>query len=85
MSDGGAKAADPVAQAAMRLEAAVERLAEALAAAAAARRAAGETGALPEDAIPRAEVAALAERLDATIARLRGALADDLRRAGEEE
>lgn len=68
MSDG---ARDPVAAAAARLEAAVERLAENL----------SRPRALAEDAeaVPRAEVAAMAERLDATIARLRAALAEELR------
>ncbi|WP_135469303.1 hypothetical protein [Crenalkalicoccus roseus] len=71
MSDS---ARDPVAQAAARLEAAVERLAEALA----------RPRPDAEDMVPRAEVAALAERLDATIARLRGAIAEELRRPEEE-
>jgi hypothetical protein len=67
---------DPVAMAAARLEAAVERLAEALA------RPRPESHAAhlhdEHDMVPRAEVAVMAERLDATIARLRGALADEL-------
>lgn len=71
MSDS---ARDPLAQAAARLEAAVERLAEAL-----SRPHPDE-----EDMVPRAEVAALAERLDATIARLRGAIAEEMRRPEEE-
>jgi hypothetical protein len=81
MSDG---AGDPVMQAAARLEAAVARLADALPAALARARA-------PLDAagmVPRAEVAALAARLDATIARLRGVVQDDMRQPedrGEEE
>ncbi len=82
MSEQGGSA-DPVAEAAARLEAAVERLAEALGTAFAARRA-GEEGAAEGDMVPRAEVAALADRLDATVARLRGALAEELRRVEEE-
>ena len=66
MSDS---ARDPVAAAAARLEAAVERLAQVFA------RPPAEEG----DMVPRAEVAAMAERLDSTIARLRGALAEELR------
>ena len=62
--------------AAARLESAVEKLAEVLMRA----RPAAEEG----DTVPRAEVAAMAERLDATIARLRTALAEELR-AGERE
>ncbi|MBK1661149.1 hypothetical protein [Paracraurococcus ruber] len=73
MSDA---ASNPVALAAARLETAVEKLAEALSR---PRPAAEET-----DMVPRAEVAAMAERLDATIARLRLALAEELR-AGERE
>jgi|GEM_PF-3817234 division protein CdvB (Snf7/Vps24/ESCRT-III family) len=65
-------AMDPLAEAAARLEQAVARLDAALA------------RPLPDhadehDVVPRAEVAAMAERLDATIARLRTALADELR------
>jgi len=71
MSDS---ARDPVTQAAARLEAAVERLAEAL----------SRPRPDVEDMVPRAEVAAIAERLDATIARLRGAIAEELRGAEEE-
>jgi len=82
MSEQGGSA-DPVAEAAARLEAAVERLAAVLGNAFAAGRPAGTAGAEGET-VPRAEVAALADRLDATIARLRGALAEDLRRAEEE-
>jgi hypothetical protein len=81
MSDGGG-ARDPVVQAAARLEAAVDRLAQAIAAA----MAQGGPGprAAAEDMIPRAEVAAIADRLDATLLRLRGALAEELRRPEEE-
>lgn len=64
-------ATDPVAAAAARLEAAVERLSRA----AAARPAATADGA-PAGVDPAA-VAALAERLDATIARLRGVLGEE--------
>ena len=84
MSDG---ARDPVAMATARLEAAVERLAEAFAqgmgpgmGSGTARD--GGTSYLPAediDMVPRSEVAAMAERLDATIARLRVALAEELR------
>ena len=78
MSEDAGKA-DPLMQAAARLEAAVERLAEALGAALAERAARGAA-----DMVPRAEVAALADRLDTTINRLRGALAEELRRAEDE-
>ena len=54
-----------------RLEAAVEHLADA---ASRPRPADAPTG---EDGVPRAAVAALAERLDETIARLRAALGED--------
>lgn len=78
MSDG---ARDPVALAAARLEAAVERLIQAIAQA--------QPAADDNDMVPRAEIAAMAERLDATIARLRGMLAEELRadepRHGEPE
>lgn len=74
MSDS---AKDPVAEAAARLEAAVDRLAQALA----RPRPRPDV----EDMVPRAEVAAIAERLDATIARLRGAIAEELRRAAAPE
>jgi hypothetical protein len=81
MSDS---AGDPVVQAAMRLESAVERLAEALSLALVRPPGTAQGG---EDSVPRAEVAALAERLDATIGRLRGVLQDELRgeTGGEEE
>lgn len=73
MSDA---AKDPVALAAARLEFAVEKLVAVL----------GRPRPPAEDAdtVPRAEVAAMAERLDATIARLRVALAEEMR-AGERE
>jgi hypothetical protein len=88
MSEGGSSpSGDPTMQAAARLEAAVERLAEALPAALARLRQAGNPGS-DADSVPRAEVAALAARLDATILRLRAAMQDELRQAdepGEEE
>jgi hypothetical protein len=67
---------DPVAMAAARLESAVEALVTALSR--------PKSMAVPlqgdeADMVPRAEVAAMAERLDATIARLRLALAEGLR------
>jgi hypothetical protein len=71
----------------MRLESAVEALARALQSARerdpGATDGAGAAGE-PADTVPRAEVAAMAVRLDATIARLRVALADDPRH-GEPE
>ena len=70
MSEG---ARDPVVQATARLEAAVERLAQAL-----------SRPRSVADMVPRAEVAAMAERLDATIARLRMTLAEELRPAAPE-
>ncbi|MBX6741527.1 MAG: hypothetical protein IRY87_05700 [Acetobacteraceae bacterium] len=81
MSDG---TGDPLMQAAARLEAAVERLAQALPAALAHAHPAPDRS----DMVPRAEVAALAARLDATIARLRAAMQDEFRHSddrGEEE
>ena len=73
---------DPVALAATRLEAAVERLAEVLA----RRNAEASQAALlatplasleaTADMVPRAEVIALAEKLDETIARLRAAIGE---------
>ncbi|MBY0329700.1 MAG: hypothetical protein K2X49_03380 [Acetobacteraceae bacterium] len=82
MSEDAGKA-DPLMQAAARLEAAVERLAEALGADLAERaaRAAADGSDGAADMVPRTEVAALADRLDTTINRLRGALAEELRRA----
>lgn len=79
MSEHGA---DPLAMAAARLEAAVERLADALGAA--LHRRAEADADLEPGGVPKAEVAALAARLDQTIARLRGALSDELRRAEDE-
>jgi hypothetical protein len=68
MSDRGL---DPVALAAMRLEEAVERLAE-IAARPRPAPAAAEGG-----GVPRAAVAAIADKLDATVARLRAALGEE--------
>jgi hypothetical protein len=68
-------ARDPVALAAARLESAVETLVAALSR---PRPVAEEAEGL-HDSVPRSEVAAMAERLDATIARLRQALAEELR------
>lgn len=76
MSEGSG---DPVSKAAVRLEAAVEALARALA------RTATRAPLPPEDMVPRAEVAAMAERLDATIARLRLALAEEPRHPGRDD
>lgn len=59
-------APDPVLAAALRLEAAVDRLAAQLA-----------TPRAEPDSVPRAEVVALAERLDLGLARLRAALSLD--------
>ena len=70
---------DPVAMAAARLESAVEALVIALSR---PKPMAAPLQGDEADMVPRAEVAAMAERLDATIARLRLALADELR-AGE--
>ena len=67
---------DPVAMAAARLESAVEALVTTLS------RPRPMAAPMPGDEaemVPRAEVAAMAERLDATIARLRLALAEELR------
>lgn len=65
---------DPVTLAAMRLEAAVERLARAISARpphAAAAAAGGDAG------VAREQLAALARRLDETVARLRDALGEE--------
>jgi hypothetical protein len=59
---------DPTGRALARLEAAVERLAKA---------AVRPRSDLPEDMVPRAHVAAIADRLDETIARLRSALGEE--------
>ncbi len=60
---------DPTGRALARLEAAVERLADA----AARPRVEGPAG----EGVSRAAVAAIADRLDETIARLRAALGED--------
>jgi len=65
--------ADPVAAAAARLEAAVAELAALLA------RVPLPTDAEGDEMVPRAAVAAMADRLDATLVRLRQVLADELR------
>jgi hypothetical protein len=74
-------AKDPVAAAAARLEAAVERLGRAATAAraviAAARAGAAAGGAAIAAGPNRAELAALADRLDATILKLRAALGEE--------
>jgi hypothetical protein len=67
MSEGQS---DTIASAMMRLEAALDRLGRAVE----ARRAA--TPPIEGDMVPKAAVAALAARLDATIARLRANLED---------
>jgi len=67
MSEGQS---DTIASAMMRLEAALDRLGRAVE----ARRAA--TPPIEGDMVPKAAVAALATRLDATIARLRADLED---------
>ncbi|CAA9264632.1 MAG: hypothetical protein AVDCRST_MAG08-2864 [uncultured Acetobacteraceae bacterium] len=91
MSEGGR---DPVALAVARLELAVERLAFGLTQNPAGLRGAAGGGGEPVDAPAlRAEVAALAARLDASIARLREVVRDeaepggnaDPRDQGEEE
>jgi hypothetical protein len=56
-----------------KLEAAVERLADA----ASRPRPESDGAAIPADSVPRAAVAAIADRLDETIARLRAALGED--------
>ncbi len=70
MSHAGGAGVEPTetGQALARLEAAVERLAIA-----AARRPAGPPG----EGVPRAQVQAIADRLDETIARLRTALGEE--------
>ena len=67
MSEGQS---DTIASAMMRLEAALDRLGRAVE----ARRAAAPP--IEGDMVPKAAVAALANRLDATIARLRANLED---------
>jgi len=63
---------DPTGRALSRLEAAVERLAEA-----AARPRFDASATESGDMVPRAAVAAIADRLDETIARLRAALGEE--------
>ena len=72
---GLSEAMDPVAEATLRLEAAVERLSRA----ASARPATTPVAAQGDDTpgVDPAAVAALAARLDETIARLRGVLGED--------
>ncbi len=77
MSEGGS---DPVALAVARLELAVERLALGLARNPGGFRAGGETAA--DAPALRAEVAALAARLDASIARLREVVRDEAEPGG---
>lgn len=66
---GDAAGGDPTGRALARLEAAVERLAQA-----ATRPRSDEP---PGEGIPRAQVQAIADRLDDTIARLRAALGEE--------
>jgi len=66
------EAVDPVAAATTRLEAAVQRLSRA-----AVNRPASLASADGASGVDRAAVAALAARLDATIARLRGVLGEE--------
>ncbi len=72
MSESGTS--DPLMHAALRLEQAVERLADAL-----------SRPRAQEDAVPRTEVVALSARLDATLARLKTALRDQAAPDDEEE
>jgi hypothetical protein len=70
------EAVDPVAEATLRLEAAVARLGRAMAARPAP--VAAEASAIaPAPGVDPAAVAALAARLDETIARLRGVLGEE--------
>ncbi|MBR0652362.1 hypothetical protein GXW78_22080 [Roseomonas terrae] len=66
------EAVDPVAEATLRLEAAVERLSRAASARPAAPRGEGDS-----PGVDPAAVAALAARLDETIGRLRGVLGEE--------
>lgn len=74
-------ATDPALRAVLRLEAAVERLADAI-----GRRLAEDAAALDaaRAAVPREAVAALADRMDATLAGLRAALRDQAALAAAE-
>ncbi|MBU8544932.1 MULTISPECIES: hypothetical protein [Roseomonadaceae] len=69
MSGTRVETGDPTSHALARLEQAVERLAEAAAQ--------PRVVAAPGEGVPRAAVAAIADRLDETIARLRAALGED--------
>jgi hypothetical protein len=71
---------DPMVVAATRLEAAVERLADRLTEVLSRTRPAEQA-----EMVPQAEVLALAERLDDAIARLRVAVAEELRGGAAEE
>lgn len=75
MSGTRAETGDPTSRALARLEEAVERMAEAARLAAAEPRPVVAAGS--GEGIPRAAVAAIADRLDETIARLRAALGED--------
>lgn len=68
---------DGVAAAATRLEAAVDRLATAANGARRALDARPAEGSEPADGVPRAEVQALAERLDVALARLRALMGEE--------
>ncbi|NMJ42575.1 hypothetical protein GWK16_15115 [Roseomonas sp. JC162] len=70
------EAVDPVAEATLRLESAVARLGRAMAARPASP-AAEPSAALPASGVDPEAVAALAARLDETIARLRGVLGEE--------
>lgn len=72
---GLSEAVDPVAEATLRLEAAVERLSRAASARPATTPVAAQGDYTP--GVDPAAVAALAARLDETIARLRGVLGED--------
>ncbi|WP_439597136.1 hypothetical protein [Falsiroseomonas sp.] len=72
MSATRAETGDPTSRALARLEEAVERLAQA-----AAQPRPGLAEGMTGEGVPRAAVAAIADRLDETIARLRAALGED--------
>lgn len=74
---GLSEAVDPVAEATLRLEAAVERLTRAASARPAATPAPAPAQGDDTPGVDPAAVAALAARLDETIARLRGVLGED--------
>ncbi|MBR0661539.1 hypothetical protein [Neoroseomonas oryzicola] len=71
------EAVDPVAEATLRLEAAVARLGRAMTARPAPVPAEASAAA-PSEGVDPAAVAALAARLDETIARLRGVLGEEV-------